>query len=161
MSLGENERLLEITALQQQALALEAEVRHRKEADKALLKALDDQRQVEHTLRTTEKNLRSLLENAAEGIHWVDAKGVVVWANRAELEPNVTPIASASKAAAAGCQPLATSTAVKIDVKPTTAPTDKSMPPEKMTSVRPTAAIPRVALSVNNPVKTHGEKNPS
>jgi PAS domain S-box-containing protein len=86
MALGENERLLQITALQQQAIALEAEVRHRKEAEKALLRALDEQRQIEQTLRTTEKNLRSLLENAAEGIHWVDAEGVIVWANRAELE---------------------------------------------------------------------------
>jgi PAS domain S-box-containing protein len=86
MSLGENERLLQITALQQQALALEAEIRHRKEADKALLRALDEQRQVERALRTSEKNLRSLLENAAEGIHWVDAKGGIVWANRADLE---------------------------------------------------------------------------
>jgi PAS domain S-box-containing protein len=33
-----------------------------------------------------ERDLHDFLENAALGLHWVDGKGVILWANRAELE---------------------------------------------------------------------------
>jgi hypothetical protein len=48
-----------------------------------------------------------------------------------------------------------------IDANPITAPTDKSMPPEKITSVSPIAAIPSAALSVKRFTATPAEKNPS
>jgi len=86
MSLGEKERLQQITALQQRSLCLEAEIQYRREAEKALRQALDHQRQVEKSLRATEQELRGLLENAAEGIHWVSTDGAIVWANRAEMD---------------------------------------------------------------------------
>lgn len=37
-------------------------------------------------LRRTEQELRDFLENATVGMHWVGPDGIVLWANRAELE---------------------------------------------------------------------------
>jgi PAS domain S-box-containing protein len=39
-----------------------------------------------NTLRRSENNLRDFFENATLGLHWVDANGIIVWANRRELE---------------------------------------------------------------------------
>ena len=47
-----------------------------------------------------------------------------------------------------------------MPLKPATAPTDRSIPPLKITSVMPMAAIPRKALSVSRLVRTRQEKNP-
>ena len=73
---GENvppsERLRIIAGLQQKAAALENEIVERK--------------RVEDRLRQRETELTSLLENASLSLHWVDAKGVIAWANKAELE---------------------------------------------------------------------------
>jgi PAS domain S-box-containing protein len=72
--------------LEQEALALRAEIQHRKENEKALLEAFDEKRKTEENLRKTESQLRGILQNAAEGIHWVDLNGRILWANHAELE---------------------------------------------------------------------------
>jgi PAS domain S-box-containing protein len=66
------ERDRQLAALQQRAAALEGEVAHR--------------RQVEETLRRRDRELTDFLENATEGLHWVGPDGVILWANRAELE---------------------------------------------------------------------------
>jgi PAS domain S-box-containing protein len=62
----------QVAALQQRAAALEGEIDHRK--------------QIEETLRGRDRELTDFLENATEGLHWVGPDGIVVWANRAELE---------------------------------------------------------------------------
>jgi PAS domain S-box-containing protein len=62
----------QLAALQQRAAALEGEVAHR--------------RQIEETLRQRDRELTDFLENATEGLHWVGPDGIVLWANRAELE---------------------------------------------------------------------------
>lgn len=61
-----------IAMLQQRAAALESEVTRRKRA--------------EATLRERERELSDFLENAAEGIHRIDRQGIILWANRAEME---------------------------------------------------------------------------
>jgi PAS domain S-box-containing protein len=66
----ENERLRAITALQQRAQALEAEIEHRKEVEKALA--------------TRERELTDFFENASEGLHKVGPDGTILWANKAE-----------------------------------------------------------------------------
>ncbi len=68
---SEDNRLREIGVLQQRARALEAELAHRKA--------------LEADLREREDELRDFLDNAVEGIHWVDADGLVLYANKAEL----------------------------------------------------------------------------
>jgi PAS domain S-box-containing protein len=40
----------------------------------------------ETALRRSEQELRDFLENASVGIHWVGPDGVIIWANRAELD---------------------------------------------------------------------------
>jgi len=62
----------QVAALQQKAAALQGEIQHRK--------------QVEETLRERDRELTDFLENATEGLHWVGPDGIVLWANRAELE---------------------------------------------------------------------------
>jgi PAS domain S-box-containing protein len=69
--LSEDVRLREVSALQQRARALEAEIAHRKA--------------LEADLREREDQLRDFLDNAVDGIHWVDANGVILYANKAEL----------------------------------------------------------------------------
>ncbi|MGJ9419781.1 ATP-binding protein [Massilia sp. CMS3.1] len=57
---------------EQRALALEAEIARRKEA--------------EQTLRRREKEFADFVENAAEGLHRVAGDGIILWVNRAELQ---------------------------------------------------------------------------
>ena len=38
------------------------------------------------TLERSESNLRDFFENATLGLHWVDENGIIIWANRKELE---------------------------------------------------------------------------
>jgi len=40
----------------------------------------------EEAVRRSERDLADFFENATQGLHWVDANGVIVRANRAELE---------------------------------------------------------------------------
>jgi PAS domain S-box-containing protein/excisionase family DNA binding protein len=66
-----DDRLRAITLLQQKAQSLAAEIEHRKEVEKALLRR--------------ERELSDFFENAMEGIHQVGPDGVIIWANKAEL----------------------------------------------------------------------------
>ncbi|HUR44833.1 MAG TPA: PAS domain-containing protein [Candidatus Saccharimonadales bacterium] len=38
------------------------------------------------TLKRSESNLRDFFENATMGLHWVNENGIIIWANRKELE---------------------------------------------------------------------------
>jgi PAS domain S-box-containing protein len=69
----------EIAMLRQRAGALEAEVGHRKELEKALRDALAARREVE-------RDLKDFVENATVGLHWVASDGTILWANDAELK---------------------------------------------------------------------------
>ncbi|MNL45209.1 hypothetical protein D3C87_1678380 [compost metagenome] len=74
------------------------------------------------------------------------------------MPPKVAAMASARAKAASGCQPAQLiSTAISTPVKPMTAPTERSMPPERMTKVMPTAVMPRKALSVRKLPRTRVE----
>jgi PAS domain S-box-containing protein len=86
LDLSEEQRLRRVSRLEQEALALRAEIHHRKEIEQALLEALEEKRKTEESLRKTESQLRGIMQNAAEGIHWVDLNGRILWANNAELE---------------------------------------------------------------------------
>jgi PAS domain S-box-containing protein len=66
------ERLRAITVLQQKARALEAEIEHRKRTEAALVHR--------------ERELTDFFENAIEGLHKVGPDGMILWANRAELD---------------------------------------------------------------------------
>ena len=72
-------RLLEISLLQQRALALETEIKRRAALELQLFVSMNE-------VRRREAELHDILTNAAEGIHFVDANGIIIWINRAELE---------------------------------------------------------------------------
>lgn len=65
-------QLRQIAVLQQRAAVLEAEI--------------EERRRAEEKLRRREAELTSFVETASIGLHWVDAQGIIIWANRAELE---------------------------------------------------------------------------
>jgi PAS domain S-box-containing protein len=65
-------RLRAVTLLQQKAQSLEAEIAHRVEVEKALLKR--------------ERELADFFENATEGLHKVGPDGTILWANKAECD---------------------------------------------------------------------------
>jgi PAS domain S-box-containing protein len=67
-----DDRLRTIDLLQQKAALLEAEIARRK--------------RVEEALRESQEKLASFAENAAIGLHWVDADGIILWANAAEMD---------------------------------------------------------------------------
>ncbi len=67
-----DEQLRQVAALQQRAAALAAEMAERTRA--------------EEKLRQRERELTAFVESATIGLHWVDADGRIIWANRAELE---------------------------------------------------------------------------
>jgi hypothetical protein len=76
--------------------------------------------------------------------------------------PSPRAIAIARSGCSAGSVPVPfTSVAIRMLVQAMTAPTDKSIPPERMTNVTPTAATPRNALSETKFRKTRAEKKPS
>jgi PAS domain S-box-containing protein len=75
----EETRLLEVSALQQRARALESELGERDALERQLSHSLGE-------LALRERDLRDVLENAAEGIHLVGPDGTIHWANRSELE---------------------------------------------------------------------------
>ena len=68
----EEDKLRSIALLQQKAQALETEVRERQRA--------------EEELRRKHYELQDFFENSVVSLHWVDANGIILWANRAELE---------------------------------------------------------------------------
>jgi PAS domain S-box-containing protein len=65
-------RLRAIALLQQKAHALELEIAARE--------------RTEQELRRREAELRDFLEQGLIGLHWVDADGKILWANKAELD---------------------------------------------------------------------------
>jgi PAS domain S-box-containing protein len=83
---ADEERALQISVLQQRARALETELAHRDEMERRLKTLVAEQRRTHKALRRSERHLRDLLDNAAEGIHWVGPGGVILWANQAELD---------------------------------------------------------------------------
>ena len=66
------DRIRAIASLQQKAQSLEAEIAHRKEVEKALARR--------------ERELEDFFENASEGLHRVGPDGIILWANKAEME---------------------------------------------------------------------------
>ena len=66
-----NEQLRAVSVLQQQAASLEAEIAER--------------RKIEERLRRREAELSACVESAMIAMHWVDANGIILWANGAEL----------------------------------------------------------------------------
>ena len=67
------ERSLELTS--QELLTKNALLQH----------DLEERRRAEQRLQESEKQLKDFLEEASIGMHWVDANGVILWANRTEL----------------------------------------------------------------------------
>ncbi len=47
---------------------------------------ITERNQAEEKLRRKQAELTDFIENASVGLHWVDADGMILWANRAELE---------------------------------------------------------------------------
>jgi PAS domain S-box-containing protein len=80
------ERLRQVSLLQQRALALETELQDRKLLEQALRVALEDRSRAENQARQSKKELQDFVDNAAEGLHWVDADGRIIWANKAEYD---------------------------------------------------------------------------
>jgi PAS domain S-box-containing protein len=68
------------------ARRLAAEIEHRKEVEKALRGSLQELRRAEEALRESQSELQDFVDNAAEGMEWLDPDGVVLWANRAQLD---------------------------------------------------------------------------
>ena len=83
--LDETDRLAEIARLQQRSRSLQAEIEYRREVEAALLDVIAHRRRMEEIVRRNEQELRDLLDNAPIAIHWVDAGGRIIWANRHEL----------------------------------------------------------------------------
>ncbi len=79
-------RPIEVSRLQQQARALQTEIIHREDIERRLREVLAAAQRSEEALRESERELRDFLDNAAEGMHWVGPDGIILWANRAELE---------------------------------------------------------------------------
>ncbi|CKU68729.1 Uncharacterised protein [Mycobacterium tuberculosis] len=76
--------------------------------------------------------------------------------------PKAVPITSTSGITTPGLQPcFSTSEADTMVVNAITEPTDRSMPPERITKVMPTATTMRKALSISRLRNTCAEKNPS
>jgi PAS domain S-box-containing protein len=65
-------RQRELAILHQRALALHNEVEERKK--------------IESELRRSEQRLREFVEDAVVPLHWVDGNGIIIWANKAELQ---------------------------------------------------------------------------
>lgn len=51
-----------------------------------LQKDLDESRQREKDLALRNEELEDFMENAAMPLHWVNGSGIILWANKAELE---------------------------------------------------------------------------
>jgi PAS domain S-box-containing protein len=86
MAGDQSTRLDEVRRLQQRARALEGEIEHRKRLEQALRGALAERKRAEEALRESQQELLDFFENAVEGFHWVGPGGVILAANRAELE---------------------------------------------------------------------------
>jgi PAS domain S-box-containing protein len=47
---------------------------------------ITERKQADEALRSAEQTLRDFVENASVGMHWVGPDGIILWANRTELE---------------------------------------------------------------------------
>jgi PAS domain S-box-containing protein len=47
---------------------------------------ITEQRNIQKELDWKTKELKNYIENATIGLHWVDADGIIIWANKAELD---------------------------------------------------------------------------
>ena len=65
-------RQREMAVLHQRALSLHNEIEQRKK--------------IESELRRSEQRLREFVEEAVVPLHWVDGNGIIIWANKAELQ---------------------------------------------------------------------------
>ena len=81
---------------------------------------------------------------------WISQKSMI----RPWSAPNPTPNAIIIAPDARGCQPSVSSRAMTIPTKPIIEPTDRSMPPERITKVDPIAAMMMKALSVRRSPST-------
>jgi PAS domain S-box-containing protein len=52
----------------------------------AVIRDVSERKATEMALTRKEQELRDFVENAAVGMHWVGPDGIIVWANRAELQ---------------------------------------------------------------------------
>ena len=76
----------EMVLLRHRTAALDNEVEHGKQLEAALRQALAERARAEKAMRQSQQELADFIENAADGFHWVAADGVILAANRAELE---------------------------------------------------------------------------
>ena len=51
----------------------------------AILNDVTEKRQTEKELRRKQQELQDYVDNPAAGLHWLDADGIILWANNAEL----------------------------------------------------------------------------
>jgi PAS domain S-box-containing protein len=73
-----------VTSRRAQRLA--AEIEQRKEVESALRASLRELRRAEEALRESQRELQEFVDNAAEGMEWLDTDGNILWANRAQLD---------------------------------------------------------------------------
>jgi PAS domain S-box-containing protein len=50
-----------------------------------IFKDITKQKKTEKELKTKTRELQDYVDNAAIGLHWVDADGIIIWANKSEL----------------------------------------------------------------------------
>jgi PAS domain S-box-containing protein len=70
----------------EQGRSTEGEVGKREEVERALHESLRELRRTRDELARSQAHLRDFVDNAAIGFHSVGPDGVILWANRAELE---------------------------------------------------------------------------
>ncbi len=68
------------------ARRLAAEIEQRKQVEKALRASLVELRRAQEALRESQQELQDFVDNAAEGMEWLDPEGTILWANRAQLD---------------------------------------------------------------------------
>jgi PAS domain S-box-containing protein len=65
---------------------LAAEIEQRKQVEKALRASLVELRHAQDAALESQQELQDFVDNAAEGMEWLDPEGTILWANRAQLE---------------------------------------------------------------------------
>jgi hypothetical protein len=84
------------------------------------------------------------------------------WITRPIAAPNSAPPASSNGISSSGGQcARSTPQASSMVVKATTEPTDRSMPPDRITKLMPIATTSRKALSISRLRNTWPEKKPA
>ena len=65
---------------------LAAEIEQRKQVEKALRASLIELRRAQDAVLDSQQELQDFVDNAAEGMEWLDPEGIILWANRAQLD---------------------------------------------------------------------------